>query len=434
MRDIAVLIWLLAAIGVTLRRPWLGVLALATLSYMNPHAFAWTFMRSFPVYMTLFVVVCFAFVISKDKAPLPRDWRIPAFVCLWVYFLFTTLNAVVPWAAWPKLVEVSKIYLPLFFTLKLIDSREKLYYLIITIAGSFGLIATKGGIWALGTGFAHRVYGPTGTQYGNNNEFAIATIMAIPLLILWRRRAPQRWVQLGLTAAIPLCVASAVSSWSRGALLALGVTGLVILWHSKRKYLIAPILAAALIAAPQFIPDEWFGRMDTIQTYEEDASAMSRIETWIDGIQYAVRHPLTGAGFEGWRYVSMRDWHSSYVEILAEHGFIAFGIWLSLMFGSIWTLTWLPRRTRAVEGMDWVPDYCYMVRASLLAYGAGTAFLGLAYWDIFYHLVFITVLIKQFALRELAQKTAASHRATEDTGHTRQHVDGLHDPATAARS
>jgi len=432
MRDIAVLLWLIAAIGVSLRRPWLGVLALATLSYMNPHAFAWGFMRSFPVYMTLFLVVCFAFVISKEKAPLPRDWRIPVFVSLWAYFLLTTTLSVVPWAAWPKFVEVSKIYLPLFFTLKLIDTREKLYYLIITIAGSFGLIATKGGIFALSTGFAHRVWGPEGTQYGGNNEFAIATIMAVPLLILWRRTAPQRWVRLGLTAVIPLCIASAVSSWSRGALLALAGTALVLLWHSKRKYLVAPLIVAAVAAAPQFLPDDWFGRMDTINTYEEDKSAMGRIEVWIDGWNYAVRNPLTGAGFEGWRYITMRDWHSSYVEILAEHGFIAFGLWFSLLAGSIWTLTRLPRQTHGVPGMDWVPNYCYMVRASLLAYAAGTAFLGLAYWDIFYHLVFITVLIRQFALRELAQQTVAARgapSAPEPRGFA-----GVEDPQTVGRS
>ncbi|MEM7255510.1 MAG: hypothetical protein AAF493_29270, partial [Pseudomonadota bacterium] len=31
-------------------------------------------------------------------------------------------------------------------------------------------------------------------------------------------------------------------------------------------------------------------------------------------------------------------------------------------------------------------------------------FLGLSYWDIFYHLVFITVLVRKFALEELAEK------------------------------
>jgi hypothetical protein len=48
-----------------------------------------------------------------------------------------------------------------------------------------------------------------------------------------------------------------------------------------------------------------------------------------------------------------------------------------------------------------------MLRASLVAYAAGTVFLGLSYWDIFYHLVFIAVLTKQFVLSELAERREA---------------------------
>ena len=42
-----------------------------------------------------------------------------------------------------------------------------------------------------------------------------------------------------------------------------------------------------------------------------------------------------------------------------------------------------------------------MIRASFIAYMVGTAFLGLSYWDILYHLVFISVLIKKFALEDI---------------------------------
>ncbi len=51
--------------------------------------------------------------------------------------------------------------------------------------------------------------------------------------------------------------------------------------------------------------------------------------------------------------------------------------------------------------MKWVANYSYMLRASLITYMAGTAFLGLSYWDILYHLIFISVLVKQFVMEEL---------------------------------
>ena len=65
--------------------------------------------------------------------------------------------------------------------------------------------------------------------------------------------------------------------------------------------------------------------------------------------------------------------------------------------------------------MAWVNDYCYMLRASLIAYSVGTIFLGLAYWDIFYHIVFISVLVKKFALEELAERKAGEKKKNQNS-------------------
>jgi probable O-glycosylation ligase (exosortase A-associated) len=403
MRDLAVLAFLIGCIGISFWRPWLGVLCLAVFSYMNPHAYAWGFMTTFPAYQVLVVAVFIATLMTQDRQSIPRAWQIPAFFFLWAFFVLTTFNAVAQIPAWEKLQFVSKVYLPFLLTLILINTREKLHYLIIAIAVSFGLIAVKGGIWAVGSGFAHRVYGPMGTQFAGNNEFAVAVIMNIPLLILWLRETRNRWIRYGLMAAIPLSAAAAVSSWSRGAILTLAVTTLVLILHSKRKWIAVPLVIAAAYLGPDYLPEEWFQRMDTIQTYEEDESAMSRITIWTDGWNYALNHPLLGAGFEGWRYVTLSDWHSSYIEILAEHGFIAFFVWASLLFGTMLTLTRLKAITRGIAGLEWVQNYATMIRTSLIAYAVGTVFLGLSYWDIFYHLVFIAVLVKQFALQELTE-------------------------------
>ena len=153
-----------------------------------------------------------------------------------------------------------------------------------------------------------------------------------------------------------------------------------------------------------YLPQEWFGRMHTLETYQEDSSAMSRIEAWVDGWNHTLEHPFVGAGFEGWKFVTLRDWHSSYVEMFSEHGFIAFGLWLSLIVGTLISMTTLPNKTFQVEGMEWVANYCFMLRASLICYMVGTAFLGLSYWDLLYHLIFIAVLVKKIALEELATK------------------------------
>ncbi|MGD2118989.1 MAG: putative O-glycosylation ligase, exosortase A system-associated [Chromatiales bacterium] len=406
MRDIVVLIFLGVCILMSLKKAWYGVIALAIFSYLNPHAYAWGFVRTLPAYQILFLVVAAkAFMADKsEKQSLPNDWRIPAFIALWVWFFITSTQAYFPGAAWERFWFVSKIYIPFIFTLILINTREKLFYLIATIAASIGIVAFKGGFFAILSGFGHRVYGPPATQFYENNAFAVAVLINIPLVLLVAKNLKHRFAKF-IPLTLPFMFASSLSSWSRGALLTLVVLTLMLLWHSKRKWLVLPLMIVGVLLVVPQLPEEWFGRMHTLETYQEDESAMSRIRTWRDGWNHTLNHPIFGAGFEGWRYVTERDWHSSYVEMFSEHGFLAFGIWLSMILGTLWSLTKLPRQTKGIEGLEWVRDYSYAIRMSLICYMVGTAFLGLSYWDLLYHLIFIAVLIKKFAMDALNSQT-----------------------------
>ena len=404
MRDYVVLIFLTGCIVAAIKKPWLGVLSLAVFSYLNPHAYAWGFVRTLPAYYVLFLVVLFRSFTAKDRQPLPKDWRIPVFILLWVYFAITSTFAYFPDVAWQQFWFVTKIYLPFYFTLVMINTRYKLYCLIVTIAASIGIPAFKGGIFAILHGFSARVYGPPATQFAENNAFAVAMLISIPLLLIWQKETLNPWFKKGILFAIPIIYAASLSSWSRGALITMVVLTLMLIWKSKHKFLVIPLVFIGAFFVKDYLPQEWFGRMNTLETYQEDGSAMGRIGAWKAGWNHTLEHPFLGAGFDGWMEVAQIDWHSSYVEMFSEHGFIAFGLWLSLILGTLISLTTLPKKTRQVEGMEWVATYCFMLRASLICYMVGTAFLGLSYWDLLYHLIFIAVLVKKFALEELATK------------------------------
>ncbi len=404
MRDFVVLVFLVGCIYAALKKPWLGVLSLAVFSYLNPHAYAWGFVRSLPVYYVLFLVVCFRTLTAKDKDRLPKDWRITVFILLWLYFAITSTQAYSPDIAWQRFWFVTKIYLPFYFTLVLINTRFKLYCLIVTIAASIGVVAFKGGLFAILHGFSTRVYGPPNTQFEENNAFAVAMLICIPLLLIWQRETINPLFKKGILFVIPIIYAASLSSWSRGALLTMAILTLILILNSKHKLLAIPLVVLGAFFVKDYLPQEWFGRMNTIETYQTDASAMSRVEAWTDGWNHTLEHPFVGAGFEGWMYVTQRDWHSSYVEMFSEHGFVAFGLWLSLILGTLVNLTNLPKKTSKFEGMEWVSNYCSMIRASLICYMVGTVFLGLSYWDLLYHLIFIAVLVKKFALKELVSK------------------------------
>jgi probable O-glycosylation ligase (exosortase A-associated) len=413
MRDYVVLLFVTGCIIAALKKPWWGVLSLAIFSYLNPHAYAWGVISTFPIYQMLFIAVAIRSVFAQDRQPLPKDWRVFTFILLWCYFVFTTTQAYFPEVAEARLWFVTKIYLPFYFNLVFINTRQKLYYLIITIGASIGIIAVKGGIFSILTGFSYRVYGPPHTQFEENNIFAVAVLIAIPLLLIWQKEVQQPVVKKALLFSIPIIYAASLSSWSRGALVTMVVLTFMLIFHSKRKYLAIPLVFVGAFFVKDYLPEEWFGRMrsiESINTYQgenADASVTGRFEMWEAGWKHTLEHPFTGTGFEGYGKVGSRDWHSSYVEMFSEHGFVAFFLWISLLIGTLINLTTLPKKTRNIEGMEWVANYCFMIRASLICYMIGTAFLGLSYWDLLYHLIFIGVLIKKIANDELREKFVA---------------------------
>lgn len=408
MRDLAILLILLGLAWAAWLRPWLGVLGLAVLSYMHPHGYATGFMLNVPVYMYLFawVSLCAFYRTWRNGAfaALPRrrllDWRLYGLLGLWAWFGVTSHYSVAPWEAWDKYREVLKILPPFLLTLLLIDTREKLHYLIVAIALSFLLVALKGGYWAVISGFHDRVYGPPGSQYGDNNEFAVAVAMAIPLMMLWLRETRDRSMRIVLLLGIALAYASVVSSWSRGGMLALGAMTLLLVWHSKRKLLAIPLLLVLLAVLFVQLPEQWFGRMESVSTYQADESAQSRMQAWRVGLDFAARHPVTGGGFNAWPALTLSsaggiDWHSAYVKILAEHGYVGLTVWMGLLLATLLSLTWGARRRPA-----WLTDYGAMLQASLMAYLVGGITLGIAYWELPYHLVVLAAL-----LRGLSQPT-----------------------------
>lgn len=414
MRDIAILILTFYGAMLGFVRPWKGVLALAVLGYLNPHRYAWGFSRDFPVYLIVFTATVLGLILNgKDRQPFPWTRETKLFILLLSWFTFTTFwSPDFPDYAREQWWKVMKIYVGIFPTLWLINSRERLRWLIIIIALSFGLIGLKGGIFAVGTGFQYKVWGPDNTFYGGNNEIALALNMMLPLLVLCAGETQNKKIKVFFYAVFVFSIFSIISSWSRGGLITIcAVLGAMIIF-GKKKWLSIPVLSMAVIFALPVLPEEWFSRMDTIKTYDESLSVQGRFEAWRYAVETAKVHPLTGGGFEMFRAVA-HDAHSSYFEILGEHGFIALLLWLLLLFGTMFALERIRRRAMASEDTGWISGYSRAVQISLFGYAVGGASLGVAYWDIFYHLIAITVLLKAMLYRAQQGKDIQAVRVSK---------------------
>jgi probable O-glycosylation ligase (exosortase A-associated) len=409
MRGIVIFFLVLGSLPYSLQQPWIGVLVFSWISYMNPHKYAWGPVRSFPLALIIVLVTLIGMTATKDKWRLPRDPATVLMILLWVMFVFTTPFAFNQLAAWPQLEKVSKILLMTFVTIMLINSQLKLRYLLLVIALSVGLIGLKGGIWVFLSGGVNRVYGPAGSFLADNNDLALGLNMTLPLLLYLSKDEPRQWLRWLLKGCFVMTFVAIVFTYSRGGFLAMVLVSCLLLIKARYKAVAGIILMMGVVALLFLAPQKWSERMDTIETYQEDASAMGRINAWHTAINIALARPLTGGGFETWipsvfsRYSpqawNVRDVHSSYFEILGEHGFIALGLYLGLLGYALLTATRLKWIIRRNPNLLWAQHYPDMIQVSIFAYMLGGAFLGRAYFDLFYHMIAALVILRQLVLQ-----------------------------------
>jgi probable O-glycosylation ligase (exosortase A-associated) len=163
-------------------------------------------------------------------------------------------------------------------------------------------------------------------------------------------------------------------------------------------------VAIAIMAA--VMPQSWYDRMGTIETYQEDRSALGRINAWHTAFNVA-KDRITGGGFEMWippvfrQYApdpfNVRDVHSIYFETMGEHGFIGFGLFVLLGAFAWIRARQIINRCKKDPEKKWASDMASMIQVSLVGYAAGGAFLGMAYFDLPYHLMIILVLTAKFS-------------------------------------
>lgn len=419
MRDILVLAVIIGLVPFILRRAWIGVLAWTWIGVMNPHQLGWGIAGRFPVAMIIGAVTLLALLFSQDKKSPP--WTI-AMVTLLVTTVFYTVKMPFVWVpdvGWEMWDKVMKIFLMTFVAGMLIYGDFRVKWLIWTVVFSMGFYGLKGGLFTIFTGGHHMVQGPSPSFIAGNTEIGLAMIMVLPLILVTARHAEKAWLRLLTYATFWLTVVAIVFTYSRGALLGLCVVSLFILPGMKRKFLLALMFIPAALIGMSLTPEKLFSRAETIQTYQEDHSAMQRIQAWGVAKNVAMQNPMIGAGF-GLQSADNAHWlsyaeflgnwenkaraaHSIYFQVLGEHGFVGFMLFMTVMVSTLWTLSRCRRQLKALPGTQWMSDYAWAIRVGIIGYMVSGAFLSLAYFDLLYLYVVLAAIIS----REIAVKQAA---------------------------
>ena len=414
MRDLFVTVVVFGTLPFILARPYIGILLWGWLGYMNPHKLSWGFAHDFPFAQITALVILVGLFLSKEPKNIPWTIETRILITFIIWMFITTVFSMYPHLAWVQWDKVWKIQLMTFVTIILMQDKWRVQAMIWIIALSLGFYGFKGGIFTILTGGAYAVYGPAGTFIYGNNEIGLALIMTIPLVRYLQLTTENPFIRQGLSITMWLCVVSVIGTQSRGALVGLAIMGMVLVAKSRKKFFMIVFMAVLVPVIINFMPESWHSRMDTIQTYEQDASAMGRINAWWMAFNLAKDNSL-GGGFECFIYPSyalyapnpndVHDAHSVYFEVLGEHGFIGLTLFLLLGLSTLYSARKIIKAAKEFEETKWMSDLAAMVQVSLIGYAASGAFLGLAYFDLYYHLVAIIVICKILLEKQQSKNT-----------------------------
>ena len=413
MRDIIVTLAVFSTLPFILKRPWIGILVWSWLGYMNPHRLAWGFSTTMPFALIVALATFAAIAMSREKKEIlwTRETKLLLIFTAWMFL--STLFSMYPELAWPQWDKVWRIMLMTFVTVMVITERERLHWMVVVIALSLAFYGVKGGIFVLTGGSGNNVRGPNGSFIADRNSIGLALLMTVPLLWYVRMQAKQMWQRMGLLATGGLTLIAIIGTNSRGALVGLAAMGLFFLMKARNRFSVLLAVIPVVLVIMFVMPQQWFDRMHTIETYEEDASAQGRLYAWANAIELANMN-FFGGGFRAVTGYGGTDSHSNWFGALGELG------WIGLfMFVLLHIFTWLSARQvirlgKPHESLRWAADLAAMVQVSLIGYMSAGSFLGLQYFDLFYHLVVIIAITKQLVTRDIDVMRGLSGRAQKD--------------------
>jgi probable O-glycosylation ligase (exosortase A-associated) len=208
-------------------------------------------------------------------------------------------------------------------------------------------------------------------------------------------------VSLGYWCIAGLAVVTALGTYERSALVGLVVLGAYMWSRSKHKFAfgIVVVLVACLVAYTT--SGAWNARVSTIGDFEQEDSAYVRILVWRWTLGFVAEHPL-GGGFSTYiiNHIEVpghgadpghvefgRAFHSSYFEVLGEHGYPGLFIFLALAGSTLLMLRRIAKKARPHPELNWLAGLSDALQSGLAVFLTSGAFVGLAFQPMFWYFV-----------------------------------------------
>src|SRR4051794_28756288 len=384
MRGLVLFIVFIGLLSFVFKRPFVGILMWFWISLMNPHRIVYGFASGLNYALIIAVLTLGSWLLLHPEEPKfpPRDRMTVLIIALMIWISITSLFGVGPPDDTLRLWgDAEKMLLMTLVASTMTNTRERFDQLVLVCVLSIAYFGFAGGIFSLLHGGSFRVYGPPNSKIADNNDIGCALSMIVPLLFYLGQRYTNPHLKWPLRALIGFTIIGALFTYSRAAMLAIGAMMSVLWLRTRHKVAIGLAVVVTLAGVLQFAPATWFNRLQTIENYQDDGSAQSRLYMWQLSWAMALKHPITGAGFN-WSYnanwvnrelagtdvapmVKPRAVHSIWFKMMSMHGFVGLALFISFFVLLGMNAQWVIRRTRGRSDLAWANNFARMLQASL---------------------------------------------------------------------
>lgn len=403
MRDILLALFLFSAFPMTLYRYHIGALVIGFISFMYPQSNVYGFALTMPWLDYFFITTFASYILWQGFKHYKHHYLITYIIFFYLFTSLTTYFAYDVDMAYEKWVIFTKVLVLAYLIFAMLNTERRVHAFLKVFVLSIGFYGIKGGIFTLLTGGGYHVVGPPFSFFEDNNAMALTLIMTFPFMLYFASHAEhvlERYFGLfcGLCSAVAI-----LGTQSRTGFIAIVIIFLYYTWHIKKLgkalFFIIPI---GMVGA-FFMADTWSERISTSTDLETDSSFQGRVEMWETSVRIANDNPFLGGGFDVIyvpeviaKYIpsdeEARAIHSSYFQMIAEHGYVGLILFLVMIHMIFHT-------ARKIDKTNYVPgqvtkasELSVALRASVGGYLVMSLTLNMAFFDILYFLIAVTAI------------------------------------------
>ncbi len=386
-----------------------------------PHRISDALLTDVPVALIMAIAALVSYVVL-DRRAAPRIGPLHLLYFVLAFWItMTTTWAVAPGPAWFKWDPSFKALMFAAFIPFIFRSRVQIEAFLQVMIFS---VAAHIIPWGIKTALSGGGYNQALGQLGVNASFlsessAIAALCFtfVPLLLHLSRYnliiPPGRLTRVGFYGMAAIYALGAIGTFARVALVGLAVMYIGMWIRAKRRVWFTIFATIGLFAMTAFTSAQWTQRISTIENYQTEDSALTRILIWRWAWGFAQDNPF-GGGFNAFvvnhitiptadslapRVENGRAFHNIYFAVLAEHGYPGIVLYLSILIGTFFSLQRTRRRLKSHLDHAWAFQLAGALQISLATFLACANFIDVSFNPIMWDLLGLGLALQAYARR-----------------------------------